>query len=206
MIPYRLGGLLNESGSWLLRDGGKRERDGQRDREKTGAGGEWGREGGKDRQTDRDREEGRERDREEGGWRETDRDREERRERETERRGKEGDRQRQREGGRDLFVHQPHSFRVCTEYPIKKEKKESEFAQSSLTVCNPMDCSLAGSSIHPWDFPGKSTGVGCHFLLQEIFLAQELNLGLQHCRQMLLPSEPPGKSSNILYELINCAT
>ena len=26
-----------------------------------------------------------------------------------------------------------------------------------------MDCSLPGSSIHPWDFPGKSTGVGCHF-------------------------------------------
>ena len=21
----------------------------------------------------------------------------------------------------------------------------------------------------PWDYPGKNTGVGCHFLLQEIF-------------------------------------
>ena len=30
----------------------------------------------------------------------------------------------------------------------------------------------------PWDFPGKNTGVGCHSLLQEIFLTQELNLGL----------------------------
>ena len=37
----------------------------------------------------------------------------------------------------------------------------------------------------PWDFPGKSTGVGCHFLLQGIFPTQRLNLGLQHCRQML---------------------
>ena len=26
-----------------------------------------------------------------------------------------------------------------------------------------------------WDFPGKNTGVGCHFLLQEIFLTQGLN-------------------------------
>ena len=26
--------------------------------------------------------------------------------------------------------------------------------------------------LHPWDFPGKSTGVGCHFLLQGIFLTQ----------------------------------
>ena len=34
-------------------------------------------------------------------------------------------------------------------------------------------------------FPGKGTGVGCHFLLQGIFLTQGLNLGLPHCRQTL---------------------
>ena len=33
----------------------------------------------------------------------------------------------------------------------------------------------------PWDSPGKNTGVDCHFLLQEIFLTQGLNLGLPHC-------------------------
>ena len=27
----------------------------------------------------------------------------------------------------------------------------------------------------PWDYPGKSTGIGCHFLLQRIFLTQECN-------------------------------
>ena len=37
----------------------------------------------------------------------------------------------------------------------------------------------------PWDFPCKSTGVGCHFLLQSIFPTQGLNPGLPHCRQML---------------------
>ena len=37
----------------------------------------------------------------------------------------------------------------------------------------------------PWDSPGKNTGVGCHFLLQGIFPAQRLNLGLLHCRQIL---------------------
>ena len=36
--------------------------------------------------------------------------------------------------------------------------------------------------------------MGCHFLLQGIFLTQESNLGLRHCRQTLLPSGPPGKS------------
>ena len=37
-------------------------------------------------------------------------------------------------------------------------------AQSCLTLCSPMDCSLPGSFC-PWDYP-KNTGVGCHFLLQ----------------------------------------
>ena len=37
----------------------------------------------------------------------------------------------------------------------------------------------------PWDFPGKDTGVGCHFLLQGIFPTQGSNLGLLHCRQIL---------------------
>ena len=39
----------------------------------------------------------------------------------------------------------------------------------------------------PWDSPGKNTGVGCHFLLQGIFLTQGLNPGLPHGRLMLYP-------------------
>ena len=35
------------------------------------------------------------------------------------------------------------------------------------------------------DFPGKNTGVGCHFLLQGIFPTQGLNPGLPHCRRTL---------------------
>ena len=49
--------------------------------------------------------------------------------------------------------------------------------KSCPTLCGPMDCSLSGSSICGI-FPGKKTGVGCHFLLQGIFLTQELNPGL----------------------------
>ena len=37
----------------------------------------------------------------------------------------------------------------------------------------------------PWDSPGKNTGVGCHFLLQEIFWTQGSNPGLLHCRWIL---------------------
>ena len=39
--------------------------------------------------------------------------------------------------------------------------------------------------LSPWNFPGKSTGVGCHFLLLGIFSNQGSNLGLPHCRQTL---------------------
>ena len=44
-----------------------------------------------------------------------------------------------------------------------------------------------------WDCPGKNTGVGCHFLLQRIFLTQGSNLHLPHWQVDSLPSEPPGK-------------
>ena len=37
----------------------------------------------------------------------------------------------------------------------------------------------------PWGFPGKNTGVGCHFLLHCIFLTQGSNASLLHCRQIL---------------------
>ena len=46
--------------------------------------------------------------------------------------------------------------------------------QSCPTLCNPMDCSSPDSSVHG-DSPGKNTGVGCHFLLQAIFLTQGSN-------------------------------
>ena len=45
----------------------------------------------------------------------------------------------------------------------------------------------------PWDFPGKNTGVDCHFLLQGIFLTQGLNLHLLHLQADSLTLAPPGK-------------
>ena len=47
-------------------------------------------------------------------------------------------------------------------------------AESCLTLCDSTDSS---SPSCPWDFTGKNTGVGCHFLLQGIFSTQGLNLG-----------------------------
>ena len=57
-------------------------------------------------------------------------------------------------------------------------------AQSCLTLWDPMDCSPPGSSVCR-DSPGKNIGVGCHALLQRIFLTQGLNPCLLHCRWIL---------------------
>ena len=56
--------------------------------------------------------------------------------------------------------------------------------QSCLALCDPMDCSLPGSSVHGGS-PGKNPGMGCHALLQGIFPIQGSNPGLLQCRQIL---------------------
>ena len=57
-------------------------------------------------------------------------------------------------------------------------------AQLRLTLCYPMDCSPPGSSVLG-DSPGKTTGVGCHALLQGIFPTQVSNPGLPHFRWII---------------------
>ena len=51
-------------------------------------------------------------------------------------------------------------------------------AQLCLTLCNPLDYSLPGSSVD--GISNKNTGEGCHFLLQGIFPTQRSNLRLLH--------------------------
>ena len=47
----------------------------------------------------------------------------------------------------------------------EKVKVKMLVTQLCLTLCDPMDCNLPGSSV-PQDSPGKNTGVGCHSFLQ----------------------------------------
>ena len=61
-------------------------------------------------------------------------------------------------------------------------------AHSCLTLCNQLIRLLC-----PWDSPGKNTGVGCSFLLQEIFPTQGWNLHLLHWQVNTFTTEPPGK-------------
>ena len=47
------------------------------------------------------------------------------------------------------------------------------------------------SLLHPWNFPGKNTGVGCHFLLQGIFQIPGTELRSPALQADSLPCEPP---------------
>ena len=86
---------------------------------------------------------------------------------------------RSRSGGKGLkdtaFLHfWPFWFSVCVCLVI----------QSCPTLCDPVDCSPPGFSVHG-DSPGKNTRVDCHALLQGIFPTQGSNPVLLHCRWIL---------------------
>ena len=76
----------------------------------------------------------------------------------------------------------------------KKKKERCSDAQSCLTLCNPMDCSPPGSSVHgilqarilestampsPWDFPNQGSS--------------PCLLHILHWQVSSLPLAPPGE-------------
>ena len=69
----------------------------------------------------------------------------------------------------------------------------AESRQLCLTLCDPIDGSPPGS--HPWDSPGKNTGVGCHFLLQHMKVKSESEVA-QSCPTLPDPMDcsPPGSA------------
>ena len=71
-------------------------------------------------------------------------------------------------------------------------------AHSCPALCNPMDCSLPGSSVHG-DSPGKNTGVGCHALLQGILPTQESNPCLLHWQASSLLLSHGGSLITVYY-------
>ena len=58
-------------------------------------------------------------------------------------------------------------------------------SQSCPTLCEPLDCSLPGSSVHGIPQARKNTRVASCSLLQGIFLTQGSNPGLPHWRWIL---------------------
>ena len=66
-----------------------------------------------------------------------------------------------------------------------------------------LSCSFMSDFATPWtvahgDSPGKNTGVGCHSLLQGIFLTQGSHPGLLHCRQILYHLSHQGRVDVVL--------
>ena len=80
-------------------------------------------------------------------------------------------------------------------------------SQSCLTLCDPYGL-YPTRLLCPWDFSGKNTGVGCHFLLQGIFPTQGLNLGFLLCRQILYhlshQGSPTIRFNRYKLTLLNC--
>ena len=72
----------------------------------------------------------------------------------------------------------------------------AKLLQLCQALCDPMDCSPPGSSVHG-DSPGKNAGVVCHALLQGIFPTQRLNPCLLHCRWVLYLSHRGGPYQRI---------
>ena len=73
-------------------------------------------------------------------------------------------------------------------------------AKSCLTLCDPMNCSTPGSSLHR--ISQKESWSSCHFLLQGIFSIQESNLHLLHCGRILLMLNHQGSPcSAYLFEI-----
>ena len=82
-----------------------------------------------------------------------------------------------------------------------------------MCMCCVLSCSFMSDSLWshelqatgllcPWDFPGKNSGVGCHALLQGIFLTQGSNPHLSdvlHWQADFLPLAPPGKPESVIH-------
>ena len=68
----------------------------------------------------------------------------------------------------DLLIHTC----VCVSYSVMSDSLQPRGLWPARLLC-------------PCDSLGKNTGVGCHALLQGIFLTQGLNPGLLYCRQIL---------------------
>ena len=76
-------------------------------------------------------------------------------------------------------------------------------AQSCPILCDSMDCTPPGFSVH-WYFPGKNTGVHSHFLLQGIFLTQGSNLRLLYLLHWQVGSLPLHDLGSPYYVCIMC--
>ena len=93
------------------------------------------------------------------------------------------------------FIHHTNWNYLCV-FPTDNELDFPFMANVGRSCTCMLSCvrlfvtlwTVAATLLCPRNFSGKNTGVGCHFLLQGIFPAQESNpclLYLLHCRRIL---------------------
>ena len=106
----------------------------------------------------------------------------------------------------DLSIHLPIS--LVSETGIQRKvfgcvhhsaAAAAKSRQSCPTLCDPTDGGPPGS--HPWDSPGKYTGVGCHFLLQCMKVKSESEVA-QSCPTLCNPMDCslPGASVHGIFQ------
>ena len=109
------------------------------------------------------------------------------------------------EGG-DICVHIAESL-LCAEETNTTLYNYMIIKQLCVSLCA---CSVMANSLQPqptrllcpWNFPGKNGGMGCHFLLQGVFLTQGLSpilLLLLYCQEDSLPLSHPGSPYTSIY-------
>ena len=105
-----------------------------------------------------------------------------------------------------LPVH--HHLPEFTQTHIHRVSDASQYAaaaaakslQSCPTLCDPIDGSPPGSP-HPWDSPGKNTGVGCLFLLQCIKVKSEREVA-QSCPTLCDPMKRSTPGLTVHHQLL----
>ena len=87
----------------------------------------------------------------------------------------------------------PYPRNILCSYLMKGV--ETPCVLSRVRLCDPMDYSPPGSSVHGI-FQARILEWGCRFLLQGIFTTKESNPGLLHCQQILYSLSHRGSPVN----------
>ena len=96
-----------------------------------------------------------------------------------------------------VFCQEIHHFQLFSQM---KAAAAAKSFQSCPTLCNPHRWQPK-SLPHPWDSPGKNTGVDCHFLLQCMKVKSESEVA-QSCRTLGDPMDCslPGSSVHGIFQ------
>ena len=81
-------------------------------------------------------------------------------------------------GGEDALEEEMATHSSILAWKIPWTEEPGELQSAKVKPLSPVRLfetpwTVPARLLHPWDFPGKITGVGCHFLLQGIFPTQE---------------------------------